>query len=939
MILQSPPRSLSACICKTFASITAVLFLALCAQAQISFNKPDFDTGKGPVSAAAADFNHDGLLDVVTANSRDNSISVLLNNGNATFGRRTDYPAGKNPQVVVTADFNGDGLPDVAVTNQDDSTISIFFGNGDGTLRLFTTFAVASHPNAMITADFNKDGKADLAVINTGSNVFSVFLGNGNGSFTHSADYPFGSGQSSFSSLAGIVAADLNGDGVLDLVVTNGSSDNVAIFLGKGDGTFRSAGNVTLAGGAAGFFDGRIVAADFNQDGKVDLLVQFVDCRQRGCADGVTAFAGHGDGTFDGGHPFPGSGFDPMIAVDVNGDHVPDVVTANVVVVVNPATVFSGAASKPMFTAGLGPAWLVGGDFNGDGKTDVVIANSADDTVSLLQGNGDGAFHQLLRLPYPDPDPIAHPDGIVTADFNRDGNADMVVKDTSFKGVWVYLGKGDGTFGSPTLMATDLEPFEIAAVDLNKDGIPDLLINGFLDNGRRGIIRVLLGNGDGTFRAPIDSDEPVGILEALRVADFNGDGIPDVIIRGPGPSSTTLNDSINVCFGNGDGSFRPAVQTTIPFASSGIEVGDFNRDGKMDAVVGFTNISSTNFESFVIYLGNGDGTFQVGQKYSAPGNPASFAAADMNHDGLLDLLVLHGHSLAVFLGNGDGALKQQLDTPIFGEPRQVQAVDLNGDGRLDALVSNDRISIFLGNGDGTLQPRQDFATGGALAAAVGDFNRDAAPDIAVASTNFVRGSISLLLSGTLPLGRDFHLNLNPTSATVKAGQSANLTLSLVAIGAFSDSVTFSCTGLPAGATCSFNPSGVAPGTNGQATSALIISTQARSSSALLPVWNGRFAATFWLPVAGMVLAGIRTRKRSRLLVLSFALLLGLLLLQGCAGITGSGSSGGGSGNGNGGGLNPGGSGTPSGTFMVTVTGTSGGSSPITHSVPLTLNVQ
>jgi hypothetical protein len=258
------------------------------------------------------------------------------------------------------------------------------------------------------------------------------------------------------------------------------------------------------------------------------------------------------------------------------------------------------------------------------------------------------------------------------------------------------------------------------------------------------------------------------------------------------------------------------------------------------------------------------------------------------------------------------------------------------------LVSNDRISTFLGNGDGTLQARQDFATGGALAAVVGDFNRDGAPDIAVASHGFPHGSTSLLLSGTLPGARDFHLNLSSTSATVKAGQPANLTVSLVAIGAFSDSVTFACTGLPAGATCNFNPSGVTPGANGQATSALTISTQARSSSSLLPMWNGRFAFALSLPVVGIVFAGVRARKRSRLFLLPIALLLGLLLLQGCAGIGGSGSSGGGSGNGNGngGGANPGGgSGTPSGTFTVTVTGTSGGSSPITHSVPLTLNVQ
>src|SRR5258708_19458809 len=95
-------------------------------ESQVSFRKPDFDTGKGPVAIAAADFNRDGLPDVVTANSLDNSITVLLNNGNGAFGRRVDYPTGKNPQVVVTGDFNNDGIADVTVANYDASSVSIF---------------------------------------------------------------------------------------------------------------------------------------------------------------------------------------------------------------------------------------------------------------------------------------------------------------------------------------------------------------------------------------------------------------------------------------------------------------------------------------------------------------------------------------------------------------------------------------------------------------------------------------------------------------------------------------------------------------------------------------------------------------------------------------------------------------------------------------------
>src|SRR5215471_15348005 len=266
-------RPLSVSIRKTFMITGLLALLTQVASAQINFNKPDFDTGRAPVSVAVADFNRDGLLDVVTANSQANSITVLLNNGNGTLGRRNDYAAGKNPSVVATGDFNNDGIPDVAVVNQGDNTISIFLGNGDGTLRSLATIPVGTRPEALITADFNKDGKADMAVVNLGSNNFSVFLGNGDGTFAHNADYSAGPNASVDPFTPGIVAADFNGDGILDLAVTNGASPTVSIYLGNGNGTFNPAGSFNIQRDTLPVKAGRMVAADFNQDGKIDLFV------------------------------------------------------------------------------------------------------------------------------------------------------------------------------------------------------------------------------------------------------------------------------------------------------------------------------------------------------------------------------------------------------------------------------------------------------------------------------------------------------------------------------------------------------------------------------------------------------------------------------------------------------------------------------------------
>jgi hypothetical protein len=335
------------------------------------------------------------------------------------------------------------------------------------------------------------------------------------------------------------------------------------------------------------------------------------------------------------------------------------------------------------------------------------------------------------------------PSSPVLADFNGDGILDiaMAVYDadgclecqTGSESICVALGVGDGTFHAPNCFVVDSE-FDsggtpvfpaLQAADMNGDGKIDLV---FLDT-ITGSLDVLLGNGDGTFQSPIKTAPTSGTLEyaITAIGDFNNDGKLDVIV----PDYLNPNYETLEFLGNGDGTFAsPTVISTAGVSVIFAVTGDFNRDGRLDlAFLGTSDI--------YLLLGNGDGTFQSPQ--IVPSQPGSLYAGDFNNDGNLDFLViaLQGTSNSsvalVFLGNGDGTFQAPktsagpgggLNSAILG--------DMNGDGNLDFVLSeNQAISVELGNGDGTFRAPVSFPAASTFSGdfLLGDFNRDGMMDI------------------------------------------------------------------------------------------------------------------------------------------------------------------------------------------------------------------
>jgi hypothetical protein len=286
---------------------------------------------------------------------------------------------------------------------------------------------------------------------------------------------------------------------------------------------------------------------------------------------------------------------------------------------------------QPPSYAGSGA--LFSADFNGDGKPDLL---SGDGTLQL--GNGNGTFTAGTQVPGT---PLA------IADFNGDGKPDVLESGTGT--LLVLLGNGDGTFkaAATTASAAALQP--IAATDLNGDGKADV-VGTFASN-----LIVYLSKGDGTFAAGVSYSlglaSPGSTLNSFDIsfADFNGDGKTDVVVSSAGSADLEL-----VFLGNGDGTFQAARSSAgIPFpCSSALAVsGDFTGDGKPDLALNCQN--NTPFGVYIL-AGNGDGTFQA-PTLSIPNVSGTMAAADLNGDGKLDLVVEEGGNTGqIFLGNGGG---------------------------------------------------------------------------------------------------------------------------------------------------------------------------------------------------------------------------------------------------------------------------------------------
>jgi beta-lactam-binding protein with PASTA domain len=761
------------------------------------------------------------------------------------------------PQSIVVGDFNGDGIPDIAAGSN--GYVSILIGNGNGTFKAANNLAALSNNQLMAAAAF-ETGKPTgiLTVSNSASPTDNTQLILSDGSGGEIVEVPF---SLPCGSASAVLTADFNGDGKPDFVAACQVSGNsvLAIFLGNGNGTFGAptiipTGDTILA----------IGAGNIRGNGKTDIAVVGV-LSGTSSMQTITVYENDGSGNFTGG---------PSVT-----------------------------------STGVSPTSMVVADFNGDGKSDLALANSGGNNVTILLGDGKGSFTQAAS-----PQTGSSPSSIAVGDFNGDGIPDLAVANSGDNTVTILQGNGDGTFTAAATPPTGNAPSALAVGAFITGGKPGVAVANSGATG--GSVTVLNSQPAQMATATATGVSPAGSGAHLVEASYPGDSNYAASVSG----TTSLSGAGQVTVPNVVGDTQAAATTAI--TGAGLAVGTVTQQSSSTVASGDvisespsagTSVNSGSAVNLVVSTGSAQVTVP-----NVVGDTQAAATTAITGAGLVVGTVTTASSSTVASGNVIS------ESPSAG-------TSVNSGSAVNLVVSTGPAPVTVPNVVGDTQAA---ATSAIIAAGLAVGTVTTASSSTVASGNVISESpsagtsvnsgsaVNLVVSTGSAQAPGYTLSANPSSLTIQSGSSASTVITLTPTGGFTGTVNFACGTLPTLVTCTFAPASLTVTSSTPLTTTLTIGTTGTATASLgnrpagtvLPTL---FAALILLPL-GFMRRVLRTRKAG-------SQWLGLLLLAGtclaAAGLLGTAGCGGSS------------SSTRAGTYSVPITVTSGSTT-----VPLNLSI-
>ncbi|KFA87250.1 hypothetical protein Q664_49190 [Archangium violaceum Cb vi76] len=569
-------------------------------------------------SIALADFDGNGSLDVATlGGSSPLSLGILANTGDGTLGGFAGKASVASSALLAVADLDEDGRMDLLALGQSWWGSAALLSNGDGTFRARSISAPGAH--TLQVDDVDGDGHLDLVLAREGtSNEIQVHLlrGDGQGGFsTAELVDTLVDATSGFLPDVALTSVDMDRDGLKDLVVTLRWKDVLAVLRGRGAGSFEPA--VLLPSGRGPFF---VTTGDFDGDGGEDVAsVQNHSRDVRVWRDAPERLS------------LPRSPGGALAQGDFNGDGKMDLVSASVTdsVQVHLAGGPEGLRAQTPTPVGSPVFRLVVGHVDEDAALDVVVLRSVSNasTLGLLLGNGDGTLRLAADIPVG-----AMPSHAALGDVNGDGRTDLVcqVMDEPEPGyhtqeVRLFLGQGDGTFAAPTVVTTSPNPGALALGDFDKDGALDMAV---AQDSPGGGLLMLKGRGDGTFLPPVHVSSEAGQSSGhIALADMNGDGYLDVV------RSDSIHNTVHVVTSTRSWMLWEGWTSPAGGNCSFVSVQDFDGDGRRDVLC-----ANPGMDSVSLMRGEASRWLAKPQVFGVRGGVAELGVFDVNGDGRLDIL-------------------------------------------------------------------------------------------------------------------------------------------------------------------------------------------------------------------------------------------------------------------------------------------------------------